>query len=152
MSTTLWNFALGLHAFPGVEQACLRLQDEHGNDVCLLLCAAWLDQRGATCTVERCAQLQALAEEWQREVVGPLRLLRRRWKPTAGQDTALTALRERLAQLELDAERELLTRLEVLSAAWPVGTTAEQSQWLAALARPRSDVEALACLASAARQ
>lgn len=42
MHTDLWNFALHLYARPGVEAACLALQDE-GADVCLLLCGAWLE-------------------------------------------------------------------------------------------------------------
>lgn len=150
MSTSLWNFALDLYARPGVEQACLRLQDEHDTDVCLLLCGAWLQRRGVRCTALRAEQLRRLAQGWQGDVIRPLRELRRQWKEQAAQDEALAALRERLAQLELDAERELLRRLEDLSGPWPaeVGRTAD---WLAALAGPDADRAALDCLAAAAR-
>lgn len=151
MSKSLWNFALDLYRRPGVEQACLRLQDEHGNDVCLLICALWLDRRGVACTAERRARLRALAGEWQREVIAPLRDVRRRWKSAAAHDAVLTELRQRLAQLEVDAERELLVRLEELSAAWSSTGNPDSGVWLAALANPGSTGEALACLTAAAR-
>ncbi|MCK1787400.1 TIGR02444 family protein, partial [Pseudomonas sp. TNT11] len=40
MCADLWSFALSTYARPGVEAACLRLQ-EQGADVCLLLCGAF---------------------------------------------------------------------------------------------------------------
>ena len=75
----LWNFALELYARPGVEQACLELQDA-GCDVCLLLTAAWLQGRGVRCLDERLRALTELAGPWQREVVSPLRQTRRHWR------------------------------------------------------------------------
>ena len=45
MPTDLWDFAQRLYARPGVESACLHLQ-EVGADVCLLLTAGWLGGRG----------------------------------------------------------------------------------------------------------
>ena len=151
MSTTLWNFALGLYARPGIEQACLRLQDEHGEDVCLLLCGAWLGERGAACTPARCLQLREIAADWQREVITPLRELRRRWKTMAGEDTGLVVLRQRLATLEQDAERELLQRLEVLGASWPDRESGATPHWLTALSSPTTNAAALASLAAAVR-
>lgn len=150
MSTSLWNFALELYARPGVEQACLRLQDAHGNDVCLLLCALWLDRRGVACTAPRREAVRALAGQWQGGLIAPLRALRRRWKAAAAEDTAIAGLRQRLAQLEVDAERELLARLEALCAPWPARETRPARAWLAALASPDSEATALARLAAAA--
>ena len=49
MPSDLWDFAQRLYGRPGVEHACLQLQ-EAGADVCLLLCGAWLQQRGVACT------------------------------------------------------------------------------------------------------
>lgn len=69
MSKALWDFAVQLYAQPGVETACLRLQDEHDEDVCLLLCAVWLGWRGVICTPARCQQLREVAADWQHEVV-----------------------------------------------------------------------------------
>ena len=49
MCTDLWNHALALYARPGVEEACLGVQ-ALGGDVCLLLCATWLQARGVAVT------------------------------------------------------------------------------------------------------
>lgn len=126
----LWNFALELYARPGVEQACLDLQDA-GNDVCLLLTGAWLQQRGVRCVDERLRALTEVAGPWQREVVSPLRQTRRHWRAAAGQDAELAALREQIKKLELQAERVLLERLQALAANWP--DEEAQSDWLLAL-------------------
>ena len=75
MPTDLWNFALACYARPGVEALCLRLQ-AGGADVCLLLCALWLERRRVACDGQRLDQLRAIAEPWQRQVVQPLRELR----------------------------------------------------------------------------
>jgi len=49
MPTDLWRFAETLYQRPGVEAACLQLQAQ-GADVCVLLCAAWLERRQVACT------------------------------------------------------------------------------------------------------
>jgi uncharacterized protein (TIGR02444 family) len=131
----LWNFALELYARAGVEQACLELQ-EAGNDVCLLLTGAWLQRRGVRCLDERLQALQALAGPWQREVVTPLRQTRRNWRTAATQDAALTALREQIKTVELQAERVLLGRLQALAENWP--DEAGDNDWLVRLAEGSS--------------
>lgn len=136
MPVDLWNFALGLYQRPGIEQACLRLQAE-GADVCLLLCAAWLERRAVACNAERCAQLQSLARPWQETVVTPLRGLRLAWREAAVGDARLGALREQLKKLELEAERELLARLEAVGRDWPAAVN-DGSAWLETLAGPAS--------------
>lgn len=150
MPVDLWNFALGLYQRPGIEQACLRLQAE-GADVCLLLCAAWLERRAVACNAERCAQLQSLARPWQETVVTPLRSLRLAWRGTATGDARLGALREQLKKLELEAERELLARLEAACRDWPAAATGDGNAWLEALAGPASGCrDALEILRAAA--
>lgn len=140
MPSDLWNFACRLYAAPGVAERCLALQ-EQGQDVCLLLCACWLEWRGVACRPLRLQALQQQAAPWQHEVIAPLRQLRQQWRPAAQTDTALHALRERLKQLELDAEHQLLQRLEQIAAAWP-GTTGAQP-WLEALQLPAGDCHSL---------
>ena len=132
MCADLWSFALSTYARPGVEAACLRLQ-EQGADVCLLLCGAWLERRGVALTLERTQALRQIAEPWQSQVVEPLRQVRRQWRAVAQQDEPLAALRERVKALELEAERELLTRLATLATAWPTGEVMGQ-RWLEGLA------------------
>src|SRR5690606_34027885 len=118
MPPDLWNFALACYARPGVEQTCLRLQ-EQGTDVCLLLCALWLEQRRATASAERLERLRAIAEPWQRQVVQPLRELRQGLKAAAQKDPQQARLRGEIKAPELEAERELLGRLERARPKWP---------------------------------
>lgn len=136
MGKTLWDFSVELYARPGVADACLRLQDEWGADVCLLLAALWLERRGVRATAERVAQLERLAAPWQAAVTAPLRDLRRAWKVAAQDDAELAALRRQLAALELQAERLLLQRLAALSENWPPDAPGA-SDWLAGLSAPQ---------------
>ncbi|WP_313741459.1 TIGR02444 family protein [Pseudomonas sp.] len=150
MPTDLWNYALALYGQNGVETACLALQ-EQGADVCLLLCATWLQARRVAPSEGRAQALRAICTPWQEQVVAPLREVRRGWKAMAQDDSALASLRERVKQLELDAERALLERLAHCAAQWPVGD-GEGGDWLAWLAPPaRQHHDALAVLRVAAQ-
>ncbi|RIA34953.1 uncharacterized protein (TIGR02444 family) [Ectopseudomonas oleovorans] len=123
----LWNFAVQLYARPGVESACLQLQDS-GCDVCLVLTGAWLEQRGIPCRDDYLQALHDLAQPWQQNVVMPLRQARQQWRTAASQDAELATLRGQLKQLELEAERLLLKRLEALTKDWP--SESAGSDWL----------------------
>ncbi|WP_395610031.1 TIGR02444 family protein [Pseudomonas sp. B22129] len=138
MCADLWSFALSTYARPGVEAACLHLQ-EQGADVCLLLCGAWLEQRGVALTDERVQALKQIAEPWQAQVIEPLRQVRVQWRGMAKQDEQLAGLRERVKALELEAERALLKRLETLAQAWP--TQAGQHRWLEGLAAGAANLD-----------
>ncbi|NWC74641.1 TIGR02444 family protein [Pseudomonas sp. P7759] len=133
MCADLWSFALSTYARPGCEAACLRLQAQ-GADVCLLLCGAWLEQRAVTVTVERIRALKQVARPWQTAVIEPLRHLRTQWRAMAQQDEDLAELRERVKALELDAEQQLLARLEALAQLWQMGDAMGQQRWLEGLA------------------
>lgn len=133
MHADLWSFAVALYARPGVEAACLAVQ-EHGADVCLLLCAAWLEQRRVTPSDERAEQLGAMAKPWQREVVQPLRALRQQWRTPAAADSQLAALREQIKMLELNAERLQLERLQGIAEGWTERDEATAENWLERLA------------------
>lgn len=139
MCADLWSFALSIYARPGCEDACLRLQ-EQGADVCLLLCGAWLERRGVALEPARIQALQQLARPWQKTVVEPLRQMRMQWRTLAQQDVPLAALRERVKALELEAERELLARLEALAQAWPTGEVS-QPKWLEGLATEAANLD-----------
>lgn len=133
MPSDLWSFASCCYARPGVEVACLRLQAA-GADVCLLLCGLWLEQRGVPCNDEHLAALRALSEPWQRQVVQPLRELRQSWRATAVTDEVQQRLRAQIKALELEAERELLDRLEAEVNGWPYAEQHGVAEWLEALA------------------
>ncbi len=122
-----------MYARPGIEAACLRLQAQ-GADVCLVLCGAWLEQRGVIPTAERLQALRQIAGPWQTQVIEPLRQLRVQWRTNAQQDKPLAALRERIKSMELGAERHLLMRLEELIETWSSGERADQQHWLERLA------------------
>ncbi|WP_434696456.1 TIGR02444 family protein [Pseudomonas sp. Z1-14] len=129
MSSDLWSFSINLYARPGVEAACLALQAE-GANVCLVLCGLWLEQRGVTYDEQRLQQLRHVAGPWDAAVVQPLRTLRTRWKDLARQDAGLGSLREQIKKLELEAERQLLERLETKAGDWPKGQDEATAQWL----------------------
>lgn len=129
MSEDVWSYALKLYASPGVESACLALQDA-GADVCLLLAAAWLGGRGVRFHNERLGDLSNAAAPWQRTVIAPLRTLRQQWRERAQLDPELHALRERLKQLELSAERILLDRLGSIAQSWPEEGAQDLQRWL----------------------
>jgi uncharacterized protein (TIGR02444 family) len=131
MPSDLWSFAKTLYAQAGSEAACLQLQQQ-GADVCLLLAAAWLQQSGVACTPARAAALADLAEPWQREVITPLRQLRQSWREAAAHDEALRRLREEIKALELQAEQQLLARMQKQAANWLKGEA--EGDWLTAVA------------------
>jgi len=129
MQTDLWNYALHLYARPGVAQGVLQLQDA-GANVCLVICAAWLGQRGTRCNAQRAQVLRDYAQPWHDRVVRPLRELRQGWRDAALNDPALASVREGVKQLELDAERSLLEHLDTLARDWPAGEAQDTETWL----------------------
>lgn len=131
MSDDVWSYALKLYARPGVETACLALQ-EGGADVCLVLAAAWLGSTGVAFAASRMSELESTAQGWREEVIVPLRSLRQRWRETAKQDAELAPLRERIKQLELEAEKVLLGRLETVAMDWPRSEAEDLARWLEA--------------------
>jgi uncharacterized protein (TIGR02444 family) len=150
MQEDLWEFALAVYARPGVEGACLRLQ-EAGADVCLVLTALWLDRRACARDSDGLTRLQRASQHWQDTVVRPLRQLRQAWKAASGADESLAALREQLKGLELAAEREQLARLAHLAAHWPCRAAQDSETWLHALTPREAAAADLDLLAEAAR-
>ncbi|SNR96074.1 TIGR02444 family protein [Azospirillum sp. RU38E] len=105
---SLWDFSLAVYAAPGVAEACLRAQDQYGLDVNLILWAAWLGANGHRLTGPELAAAASATDAWRREVVQPLRAVRRRLKngPPPAPNAASTALREQVQAAELEAERQ----------------------------------------------
>ena len=102
-----WDFSLAVYARPGVEDACLALQERHGLDVNLLLFALFAGSEGRRLTPTETARVAAGAAAWHEGVVRPLRRARRNAKAGLSPvDAALTdALRRRVAAAEIEAER-----------------------------------------------
>ncbi|MCE8018833.1 TIGR02444 family protein [Halomonas sp. MCCC 1A11036] len=126
----LWDFALAFYGRPGVEPACLRLQDEASIDVCELLWHCWLYRHRLVLAHEPPGL--AAIRRWQRDVTLPLRSLRRQLKAEASPGAGVAEVRRKIQQAELAAERETLQRLQRL---------AEQTEGLAALPRAAPSLE-----------
>ncbi|MFJ4144470.1 TIGR02444 family protein [Pseudomonas sp. NPDC089734] len=153
MPSDLWSFTLDFYARPGVEEACLRLQTD-GANVCMVLCGVWLGKRGVKCNAKRLQEIEQLATPWHDEVVRPLRELRTQWRPAAQADAALGLLRESVKALELEAEQQLLKRLQALTQDWSVDNADDLSLWLEGLATEAANKnrDALQMLRVAANQ
>ena len=130
MQHDLWRYACDVYARPGVEAACLQAQDG-GADVCLALCAVWLEHRRVEWSVARGTCLSEIASSWSSTVITPLRALRQQWRDAARDDPTLRDLRENMKRLELEAEQALLQRLQAAAGAWPSesGTKPAWLEW-----------------------
>jgi uncharacterized protein (TIGR02444 family) len=111
-----WDWSLAFYADPAVSAACLALQDEHGADVNIVLVLLWLASAGAgPLDADEVLTLDRALSPWRRDVVVPLRSLRRALKGQ-GED----AVRRAVAAAELEAERSAQRRLvEALPALRP---------------------------------
>jgi uncharacterized protein (TIGR02444 family) len=109
----IWEWALQAYARPGVPEACLRLQDEFGQNTSFLLWAVHAEAKDP----ELLARAAEAARAWDATALVPLREVRRALKPPLPpvDDAAKSALREDVKALELAAERLLLETLDGLS-------------------------------------
>lgn len=101
-----WQFSEQHYARPGVAEACLQLQDEHGANVNLLLLLLMLEERGFTVEAAHfmplLAMRQGLFNQWRR--------LRRQLKARLDNDDYLQLLQHEL-ELERWQQQELLEQL-----------------------------------------
>jgi uncharacterized protein (TIGR02444 family) len=112
VNTNLWTWTLAAYARPGVPEAALVLQDEHGLNTSLLLWAVWADPDRETL-----ANGVQTAVLWDETVLWPLRNVRRALKGARApfDDTAREGLREDVKAAELRAEKVLTETLESLA-------------------------------------
>ena len=105
MHYSLWDFALETYRRPGVQETCLKLQDDLGADVNMLLYCCW---RGEFADGEMRALLADVAP-WQNGVIHGLRRVRRTLKPMVAElgelSESASSLRNKIAALELEAEK-----------------------------------------------
>ena len=105
---SFWDYSLAVYRRPGVSEACLRLQDDAGVDVNLLLYVCWLATvRDAALDEAGVRDAIALTEGWRDRVVRPLRDVRRWMKGGAEGMPAesVEALRSEVKKIELKSER-----------------------------------------------
>ena len=114
----LWRFSLRVYRAEGVEAACLRLQDDHGADVNLVLFCCWLGAAGCGRVAEPLLRSAlAAASQWHGRAVAPLRALRRSLKhdPAPLPAAAAEPVRRKVLAAELEAEHALQTLLFALA-------------------------------------
>jgi len=144
----VWTWALAAYARPGVPQACLALQDVHGQNTSYLLWAVWAELADPA---QLAAGAQA-AKAWERTALDRLREVRRALKPPLApvSDAAREGLREDVKAAELRAERVLMETLAGLAGGQGGGAAALTALTAASLAwgKPAPDAD-LAALAAA---
>ena len=74
---SFWDYSLAHYAQPGVAQCCLEYQDQHNANINLLLFCCWLGSCGIQIEPEELEQAKLHISPWDREVVEPLRKVRR---------------------------------------------------------------------------
>ncbi|WP_372706315.1 TIGR02444 family protein [Brevundimonas sp.] len=116
---TLWDWVVRAYSADGVAETCLELQDSAGQNVPLLLWAAWTAATGRDLDADARADACDMARAWDDSAVAPLRAVRRALKARIPdlEDAAREAIRAQVKAVELDAERRLLAALEALTRA-----------------------------------
>ncbi len=101
-----WTYSITCYGRDGVRDLCLEIQEASAADVNLLLFGLWLGCRGCAISDEGaqiCAQAVA---PWHREIVRPLRAVRRRLKGwDILDDKPRERLRSAIQKWEIEAER-----------------------------------------------
>jgi uncharacterized protein (TIGR02444 family) len=109
-----WRFSLAFYELPGVAPALLALQDRDSLDVNLMLFALWLGITGrGGVGADVLAEADRTTATVRREVVEPLRWLRRRLRQYLAAD--IQKLREGVKTLELEGEKLVQMRLARLA-------------------------------------
>ena len=147
----LWDWAVRAWVADGVNEACLHLQDAAGQNIPLLLWAAWAARTGRRPDADALEAACDIARAWQETTVAPLRAVRRALKGRHPdlEDADREAVRAQVKAVELEAERRLLAALEALTPA-PQGAPRPVLEALIATARqwspmtPRPGLTALA--------
>ncbi len=118
LAEEFWTFAVAFYARAEVAADCLRLQDEHGLDVNILLLCCFLARSGrGRLTAADLAAAEARAAPWRAGVIAPLRAARRALKTmsSSASSPAVNALYTEIKRSELAAERE---EQRLLLASW----------------------------------
>ncbi len=113
--TDLWDFAVTFYQVPGVEADCLEAQDTFGLDVTALIFTLYRSKNALGFDVGMATEL---ARSLSSRVIEPLRRVRIAMKslPHLVDPAKSEALRQRVKQGELDAERLTLEALDALPA------------------------------------
>jgi uncharacterized protein (TIGR02444 family) len=122
----LWPFAVHAYALPGVAPLCLRLQDEHGLDVDVLLAILWHASRRAALDDDALDRMLGAAATARARVL-ELRALRRTLADDRAQEPRWQETYEHVKAAELAAERVQLSCLEQTLSGTPTAEPATPS-------------------------
>lgn len=129
-ASDLWKFAVALYGDDDVKAACLRIQARYGLSISLLLGAIWIGVNGyGRLGATEWETTARRAMEWHRDVIEPIRALRRqlRLQPPAGVEVQTHELRHQLVEAELGAERiEMRLLLQDLPGELPAAPSSER--------------------------
>jgi uncharacterized protein (TIGR02444 family) len=116
---SLWDWSVQAWAIEGVAIVGLDLQDAQGQNVPLLLWAAWAARTGRAPDEDAIEAACDITRVWQDNAIAPLRGVRRGLKHRIPDmdDGAREAIRAQVKAIELEAERQHLMALEALSPA-----------------------------------
>jgi uncharacterized protein (TIGR02444 family) len=151
-----WRFSLQFYRLPGVAEACIKLQEESGCDVNLLLFLLWHGAQARQLATREVERLEQDIAPWRERTVIPLRAVRRALKSPPGlvEAGAAEVFRTRIKAVELEAERLQQEAMNELARASPIGRERPSTQdaaranvaSYAAIARvsfPKSAIETL---------
>jgi uncharacterized protein (TIGR02444 family) len=118
-----WRFSLAFYRQPGVADACIRLQEEAGVDVNLLLFLLWHATLRRAVSGAEVEALERRIAPWRETVVVALRGVRRALKSPPALVAPATAelFRTRIKAIELEAERLQQEALYELARVSPLG-------------------------------
>lgn len=107
---SFWDFSVRTYRTPGVPDACLSLQNDHGVDVNMLLFCAWTGESVGEFDGDLFDRANDFSSTWAENVVIPLREART-WMKHSGCDgdpmptDDCMALREEIKKVEFAAEK-----------------------------------------------
>ena len=115
-----WDFSVRTYRTPGVPEACLSLQNDHGADVNMLLYCCWAGAAVGPLEGELFNRASEFSAHWAENVVIPLRSART-WMKHTGCDlgpvptASCMALREEIKTVEFAAEKMQQEVLEAMA-------------------------------------
>lgn len=116
--TDFWSWSLERYERGGAAEILLRLQDEHGLNVNLLLWCCWSAEFFDAVSEPVMGDAEKATRDWNARVTAPLRSVRRYLKNGKHADRKQRkALRKTVKDAELEAEKLEQTRLEALAIA-----------------------------------
>ena len=119
-----WQYSVAFYREPGIAEACLKLQSQHGFDVNLVLFCIWYGLHRGLLPAPLLQQALDFSQNWNALGVHPLRDARTMLKrgthlQSLSSAADINALRESIKGLELKAEQIQQQELQHLAAAHP---------------------------------